>query len=443
MDFEPKVFKDLPPGTPPGPGDTAITAAELNDRIQAGIVEGITTAENAQTTAEQAMSMATAASGTAAGKYTKPAGGIPASDLAAVPTVLSNFTVANTAKLRGSLAKAILGTGFSTHVVIGDSLSSAFDGAAFDFPGSWWRRVWRALVTSGVPSAGTGRVAITDAAASGDYGHPISPYDPRISVSGAWDNYGFALSSTASGQSVTFTSETSGTVVEVLWLMQAGGGDFTVTIDDEDPVTVTGSDGGTWERTVYRVDGLDDTPHAVTVTTSAANVIVLGFQVGYDAGLRFDNLGVKYGISALEWDTDANDLGPGKLTQTYSSDADVIWIALGANDLGYGGPTGVADALAAIENIRGKFPDADFILIIEPENVDLAGYGVFVTGMRALSASLDVPLIDLSVRYGTTADIAAAGILGPDATHLNAVGQSDWASVVLDALRAIGPNAVS
>jgi len=417
MDFEPKTFKDLLPGTPPGPDDTPITATELNDRIQAGIVEGITKAEDAQAAVDELRTQ-----------------------LTAPPAVLSNATLANTTKLRSSMAKAIAANGFSTHVVIGDSLSSAFDGAAFDFPGSWWRRVWRALVASGVPSAGSGRVAVTDVDASGDYGHPISPYDPRISVDGAWDNYGFALSSTAAGQSVTFTSDGPGTVAEVLWLMQAGGGDFTVTIDDSDPVTVTGSDGGTWERTTYRVTGLDDTLHTVTVTTSAENVIVLGFQVGYGVGLRFDNLGIKYGISAHEWDTDVNDLGPGKLTQTYSSDADVIWIALGANDLGYGGPTGVADALAAIENIRGKFPDADCILIIEPENVDLAGYGVFVTGMRALSLSLDVPLIDLSVRYGTNADITAAGLLGPDSVHYNAVGQSDWASMVLDALRTIGPN---
>lgn len=398
MDFVQKTWHDGEDG------DTPIAAIELN-RIEQGI-DDAATAINALN----------------------------------APQVVSNFKLSNTAKLRSSLAKAVQGTGYSTHVVVGDSLSSPYNGAgAFDFPNSWWRKLWRAMVTAGVPSAGTGRVPVTDYDPSGDVGSSVDPHDPRIVVTGGWTGTSAHLDSAASGDTITFTSDVPGEIVDVFYLDHGdGGGTFTVKIDGGAPVAVPMNP--TWERKTYTVTGLSNTTHTVTVTATAANAIIMGFQVRHASGLRFDNLGVKFGMAAHWWDTSADDLGPGRLTLVYSADADVIHIALGSNDFTNGGPGGYLDGLAAIESIRGKFPAADCILYIEPDVDGAADYPAFVAGMRALSVSLDVPLVDLSQRHGTQAQIAAAGLLGPDGIHYNGVGQSDWGSVSLDALRLVGPS---
>lgn len=346
------------------------------------------------------------------------------------PTILANWKLSNTVKLRSSLAKAKLGTGYSTHAVVGDSLSSAYTGAAFDFANSWWRRLQRALVADGVPSAGTGRVAITDYA-----GAPANPTDPRISVSGAWGNYDTAYGSPTAGGSITFTSDVAGTIVDVFYLA-AGGPAFTVTIDGT-PHTVTPAGG--WSRAIDTTTGLPNTTHTVTVTAAPAgavdSVLLLGFQVRQASGLRFDNFAIKYGIAANNLHNDPGDLGAKALAVDYSSDADVVWIALGANDLATGRTA--SQIVADITGLRNYWPSADCVLVLEPDTGGAAGHADYVTAMRALAVTLDVPLIDLSLRYGSKDQITAAQLFGADNVHLNTVGQSDWSTVARDGVRSV------
>lgn len=346
------------------------------------------------------------------------------------PTILANWKLSNTVKLRSSLAKAKLGTGYSTHAVVGDSLSSAYTGAAFDFANSWWRRLQRALVADGVPSAGTGRVAITDYA-----GAPANPTDPRISVSGAWGHYDTAYGSPTAGGSITFTSDVAGTIVDVFYLA-AGGPAFTVTIDGT-PHTVTPAGG--WSRAIDTTTGLPNTTHTVTVTAAPAgaadSVLLLGFQVRQASGIRFDNFAIKYGIAANNLHNDPGDLGAKALAVDYSSDADVVWIALGANDLATGRTA--SQIVADITGLRNYWPSADCVLVLEPDTGGAAGHADYVTAMRALAVTLDVPLIDLSLRYGSKAEITAAQLFGADNVHLNTVGQSDWSTVARDGIRSV------
>ncbi len=359
-----------------------------------------------------------------------------------IPGAASNFKPSNTTKLRASLAKAIAGTGYSTHVVIGDSLTSAYNGTVFDFHGSWWRRLQRALVSSGIPSAGTGRVAITDFDASGDAGHPVGQVDPRVSIDGAWDNTSTWLGNPAAGGSLTFTSDVAGTIVDIFYLAESGRQDFTVTIDSGAPQTVTQT--GPWRREKVSFSGLADTVHTVTVTVPASpadNLIIMGFQVREASGVRFDNWGVKYGISASYWYSNGDDLGVKKITSDYSSDADVVWIALGSNDLF---DAGYAAGVTAMGNIRALWPSADCVFVIPPNVGNHPDYPAYVAAMRSLATSLDTPVIDLSVRFGAaTSDLATAQLYGPDNVHLNAIGQSDWAAVALDAVQSVGPRFIA
>ena len=399
MDFNATVFHD---DAPPG-----LSAAELA-KLADGVVEGISKAEAAQASID-------------------------------APQVAANWTLSNTVKLRTSLAAAISGTGYSTHVVLGDSLSSMFNGVTFDFANSWWRKLWRALIASGVPTAGTGRVAMSDFT-----GAPVDvaeTSDSRISQTGGWSHYDVAYGSPAGGGTVTFASDTPGTIVDVYYL-SSGGPAFTVSIDGT-PHTVTPT--GDWHRAVDTTTGLSDTAHTVTVTAAADTadgVLLFGFRVRRTAGIAFDNFAIKYGIAANNQENDAGDLTGSALAQDYSSDADVLWIALGANDLGE--ERTPAQIVADITGLRARWPDADCVLIIEPENVDYGtDYDNYVTAMRSLAVTLNVPLLDLSLRFGTNTQLVAAGLGAPDDVHITTVAQSDWASVALDAVHSVGPRVLA
>ncbi|MCT7361240.1 hypothetical protein A7G45_00290 [Mycolicibacterium llatzerense] len=349
------------------------------------------------------------------------------------PTVLSNWTLSNTTKLRASLAKAKLGTGYSTHAVLGDSLSSMFDGTGFDFPNSWWRKLWRALVASGVPNGGTGRVAMSDFT-----GAPVpiaTTSDPRISQVGGWNHYDIGYGSPTGGGTVTFTSDVAGTIVDVYYL-SAGGPAFTVAIDG---VAHTVTPSGGWHRAVDTTSGLANGTHTVVITAasgSSDSVLLLGFRVRQASGISFDNLAVKYGIAAYNQEHDAGDLTGRAVAEDYSSDADVLWIALGANDIGMGRTP--SQIVADITALRNRWSSADCVLVIEPDNGDNgAAHANYVTAMRTLAVTLDLPLLDMSLRLGTHAQMVAAQIMGPDDIHLNAVGQSDWAAVTLEGVQSV------
>ncbi|WP_407667539.1 hypothetical protein [Mycolicibacterium llatzerense] len=114
----------------------------------------------------------------------------------------------------------------------------------------------------------------------------------------------------------------------------------------------------------------------------------------------------------------------------------MLWIALGANDIGMGRTP--SQIVADITALRNRWSSADCVLVIEPDNGDNgAAHANYVTAMRTLAVTLDLPLLDMSLRLGTHAQMVAAQIMGPDDIHLNAVGQSDWAAVTLEGVQSV------
>ncbi|WP_260938963.1 hypothetical protein [Mycolicibacterium llatzerense] len=97
-----------------------------------------------------------------------------------------------------------------------------------------------------------------------------------------------------------------------------------------------------------------DGTHTVVITAasgSSDSVLLLGFRVRQASGISFDNLAVKYGIAAYNQEHDAGDLTGRAVAEDYSSDADVLWIALGANDIGMGRtPSQIVADITALRN---------------------------------------------------------------------------------------------
>lgn len=338
-------------------------------------------------------------------------------------TALSGFNQGlGTRKLISSMTKALAGTGVSEHLIIGDSMSSAYTGAAFDFANSWHRKLKAKLVASGYPDGGTGLIATNEANSGGK--------DPRWAFSGTADtssNVYVALGTAAS--TATFTSDTAGTIVDVIY--SNAGGSFSVKIDGAAAVRVVAT--GALTIGTYTVTGLANTAHTVVVTATSGSAIVCAAQVRNAAGVRFTSLG-KFGLHA------AGFLGDGGFVKSIAVGAmpspDVVHISIGANDM-INGATAAA-TVTNIQTIRNLWPSADVILYVEPitENNEIsdAAYGVFATALRALASTLGCPLVDWNLRYGGAASVISMGFVGADGVHPNALAQADMGNVVYEGL---------
>lgn len=344
-------------------------------------------------------------------------------DARAPLTALSGFNLGSgTRRLVSSMAKAMAGTGVSEHLIIGDSMSSAYTGAAFDFANSWHRKLKAKLLASGYQDGGTGLIATNEANGGGK--------DPRWAFSGTADltsNVYVALGTAAS--TATFTSDTTGTIVDVAY--SNAGGSFSVKIDGAAAVPVVAT--GALTIGTYTVTGLANTTHTIVITATSGSAIIAAAQVRNTTGVRFSSLG-KYGLRASGF------LGDGGFVKSIAVAAmpspDVVHIPIGANDMI--GLATAATTVANIQTIRNLWPSSDVILYVEPitENNEItdAAYAVFQTGLRTLANTLGCPLVDWNQRYGGGAAVTAMGFVGPDGVHPNAIAQADMGGVVYEGL---------
>ena len=349
-----------------------------------------------------------------------------------------NWRAENTRNFQIGLGDAIAGTGYCDVLVLGDSMSSPWDGSAFNFPSSYWRKLKDNLVAIGVPNGGTGIVSSADA----NFG-----LDPRITTTGTWTNGAsdplsvppggptgnvYQSSSTA-GDTMTFTSDVAGTCVDVHYANASG--QFTVSIDGGSPVTVTPT--GALTYGTYTVTGLSNATHTVMLTNLTSTFIAIGgFDVYQTSGLRFHNLGVQWGIGALEWLAATNYGGLQSVSVGYMPKPNLVILALGANDIKSGST--VAQVASYLMTIHNSFLSSDMLLILEPAGLPnpnspfgpapVSVFGIwqsFQITARQLALALDVPLIDLVNRWGSSTQMAAANLVGVDFVHPNEAAAVD------------------
>lgn len=333
-------------------------------------------------------------------------------------------TGTGTRKLAAAMQRALDGTGTCSIAIAGDSMTTAYTGAGFDFPNAWYRRLKADLVAAGYVDGGTGWVG----AMQGD----AAAIDPRWVVGSGWalDQYAYLLSSTG-GAVATFTSDVAGTAVSVTYGNTAAP--FTVAIDGGTPVTVTPDGNGTVKA--YTVTGLANTTHVVRIVGQQSAVII-GASVTAATGLTLSAVG-KYGLTAVGL---ANDYSAMKTTALVAVPApDALIIPLGANDLTAQGRT-VPQVIADFRTIRAMYPNADVILAVEPQTPAMttsASWTDFQAAIRALGVEWGAPVVDLHRRWGGPTSAAALGFVGADNKHPNAAGQRDVEAAYLTGLRQV------
>lgn len=331
-------------------------------------------------------------------------------------TTVHNWRASNTRRVKASLGRAMSG-GLAHHAFLGDSETGYFVGTGADQLGMWPRVYRSTLAALGVPIGGTGFVPAANAGPG--------PFDSRWTFTN-WTNANEYRASTATGAGAVFTSDTAGTGVRVAYLDTSAA--FTVSIDGAAPVAPP--IGGSSTVRSYAVTGLANTTHTVTVTATAASppTYLIGASVTAASGLVCHNLGrfgaTASGSGAGAWSdvssfVNVNRAWVGSLPAT----PDVVWLALGVNDVINAVPT--ATITAALSTLRGQFASSDVILVAQYEPQGQAAWPAYIQALYALADTLDVPLLDLYDRSGGYTAANGNGLMG-DTTHPNSAAQRDW-----------------
>jgi lysophospholipase L1-like esterase len=334
-----------------------------------------------------------------------------------------NWQSSNTRRLQRSLGAALAGTGYSDHLIIGDSTSASYTGTT-TFP-SMWPRIMRAQMTNrGIPLGGTGWVLTTDYTTEGP--------DPRWTHTGTWTNgnNGFQYTTT-NGATQTFTSDVPGTAISFAYFNNSGA--FTITVDGGSPVTVTPT--ATNTVAIYTASGLANTTHTITFTTTTTSITsVVAAQCYNPSGLRVHNLAFS-GTNATDalWTTNTYNHLIWMITSGLLASPDVLHIALGVNDLNNGHTSSAV--VAALTSIRGFFSSADVILYgqYQPSGTTTANWAAYIQALYQLAVTFNCPLVDLYQRSGGYTNANSLGMMG-DGTHPSKAAQADWGLLVTDLL---------
>lgn len=330
-----------------------------------------------------------------------------------------NWKASNTRKLRTALGKAAAGTGLANLAVIGDSLSTGYDGNGNTIDAHSWPRVMTADLASrlGTVVAGTGCVPATADTAS-----RLS--DRWTTTGGVVGGGGPFLVAYGSAGTATYVSQQTGTMVQLFWL-DNGYGPITWTVDGAAQPSITV--GSLHTVRAATVTGLANTVHTVVVTLpnygSIAGLLVGGQTSGIAmSNLAFGGAGAVFGGALSSWtDTSIYYNLPGcrfGMLAASVGDPDFVFLELGSNDINNG--VTASTIMAAHSTLRAKYPNAGTALFhgwdipSDPHAADFDGY----TGAKyQLADTLDIPLIDWNDRIGGQAVADAGGALGPDHTH--------------------------
>jgi lysophospholipase L1-like esterase len=348
-----------------------------------------------------------------------------------------NFKASNTRKLTASLGKAFAGTGFSTHLMLGDSKVAGLQAGADK---SWPRVMQKMLALAGYPIGGWTSVL----------GLNANTTDPRVALNGVI-NSGHYVQLNSSGDTATYTSQEPGVTVEIWFSRQSAP--FTVTVDAairSTGVTVTGgtyntttgvvtpTTGAAWGKVV--MTGLASVVHTVVCGWISVIAYIGTIEVQAASGVRVVNYGLSGASAAAAASTAFT--WPNIYTAPMQMPApDVAWLHLGGNDNGVRTPQQLIDDLASV---RTQFNTAwgttpDWILCVETEGFN-DGLGadwrnLYAPKIYDLADQLDLPLVDFKNAQGTIAEAFANGLNSGDYIHENAAGYAMLGRVAARAIR--------
>lgn len=346
---------------------------------------------------------------------------------------LYNAKPAHLFALRAALGRLRAGTGDCNLGFLGDSTVA---GTNTDAPLNTSIKAWpvivrNLLVARGYPSAGTGWVPAYNGSSTAEprwvlgSGWSATTTD-RISVS----NWG------ANSNTLTFTSDTAGTTARLYY--SNAGGPFTWSVDGGAAVAVTPAN----TQSIGYVENttLANTTHTITVVRTSGLPEILGAEVRTAAyGVRIFNggiAGLKSSALASAGPLNVNASVVGSSSAPFKAHA--VFVCAGIND-----QTGGGGAVVPVDSYKASMTTAltaakaqgASVMIVAPAPLSTAGMGPYIGAMYELADSLDLPLLDLSDRWGsyTTANTAS---LMAGTVHPSYAGNADIATAVLNAVGA-------
>ncbi len=374
---------------------------------------------------------------------------------------LFNATAQNLAFTRAGVARVLAGSGKMKVAVIGDSTTmGAFSNGviyAGNKPLAFPQQLAKQLTLKGTPATncswfGSGNVNPATAAGYNAYNpavtFPVAGFAPgAITVLG-----GFAMASTTSGATLTYTPEGSFAFDTIdIYYLGGTGGAFTVNVDGGATLaTVTPS--GVHSVFVTSVS-CALASHAINiVTSSTTGVFIMGMAVRASTTPRVEVYNMGWSAVVVE-----NTLAP---ANSYANPTNVTYqynyfialpvvapdltiINLTINDINNQTAT-VAQYQAALQTmVTQALVSGDCVLMIgNPCNTAAWTGGViapqYQAAVYAVAAASNIAVVDLTARwtsYAVTNPIMAYGDAGVGALHPSTVGNADIARALIGLLK--------
>lgn len=351
---------------------------------------------------------------------------------------LTNFRVGQLRKFHAALSRAVAGLGVCRVNVYGDSIGQGWSSTAPMYKNAWVPRLRAALVS--VYGSGGGGVCLPwKGTLDGTYEN-----DPRWVFTGTWTG---RFGSGAMNRACIYTTDTAAKASftyeapcdrYIVYLFAAvSSGNVSIDIDGGTPTIVntflSGSNTGYIATTVTAPSrGMH------TVNVSLANAGLRAEIVGIEpcdsaAGLRVSRLAVQAAASG-----DLNNSGSAFIFDAVPPDLSII--GMGVNDfqtqtsLGNTSPVMKANLQTAITKAKTT---GDVILLVEPPP-GVAGtipWTDYVTAMYELAVTNDVPIFDLTARWGSYAISNASPLsMYQDTVHPAPAAQGDLVDALAGAL---------
>lgn len=273
--------------------------------------------------------------------------------------------------------------------------------------------------------------------------------DSRMTIGSSWTQQtgsesigGAQLKASTSTNPVVFAPVNAVDTFRIFYIA-GGSGTFSWKIDAGSATNQSQSSGSGLQS--ITVSAGSPGVHAISISEVSGTVNIQGIE-GYDStnpSVSIINAGWS-GSNSGNWAVTTNAQSPGNAAPYAALGCTTLLINLGINNengTGYaGGPSGTKADITTLIN-AGKAAGAD-VLVIVPHPIAIgttaqATQLTYANAIKQAAAAAGVPVVSLYDKFGSQAQTIASGVAF-DALHLSALGYSDVAEFIANALMPPG-----
>jgi lysophospholipase L1-like esterase len=330
--------------------------------------------------------------------YTVDQTGAPASSGGTAAGV-TNLKASNTQKIRAALIKAKTGRARARIITVGDSTTSGV-GAPNKLL-SYPMQLATEFGARGIPNRS-------------DFSYSIQNDDPRWVIPAAWTSASNQMRVNNTDSSVlSFTPIKTDVDTFDVFLSDGGGASATISLQIDSGAITTFTLGGTnnWvKRTLTATAGT----HTLNMFRSAGTgqVRVVGVEAYSSTAkdLAVLNMGLNASLTS-DWGVTGFGYSPRTMATNLAGDAYII--NLGINDADFGG--NLTSYAANLQSMITSFKAIGDVILVFPNpwsgNSSAAVQQQYAAVMYNLSASNDIPLFDLNLRWKDYATVNSLGLM--------------------------------